>query len=287
MATIKTALRQARKKIKECLAASPDLDAEVLLAHVTGLDRTGLYRHWERPLSRREEACFKELVDRRCTGEPVAYLTGCKEFMGLDFLVNNAVLIPRPDTELLVETALQILPEKPVVIEVGTGSGAIAVSLAYYRPKAVVHAIDCSAAALEMAGLNAARHGVADRIIFYEGDLLEPLAHCRPGQIGEADLIAANLPYIPEKDLPGLPREVRLFEPALALAGGPDGLALYRRLIPAAALYLKPGGSLLLEIGSAQGAAALALFDSGRWEAAVLKDLAGLDRLVTAIFHGG
>lgn len=284
--SIKAALRQARAKLKEHGCGTPDLDAEVLLAHVTGLDRAGLYRRWERNLAAEEETCFQELVGRRCAGEPVAYLTGHREFMGLGFTVNSSVLIPRPETELLVETALKLLPPAPVVVDVGTGSGAIAVSLSYFRPKARVYALDCSAEALAVARLNAARHGLRDRITFCRGDLLEALDRCGAAPVGTVDLIAANLPYIAESDLPGLPREVRLFEPALALDGGPDGLDPYRRLIPAAALYLKPGGWLLMEIGCLQGPAAAALFPPSTWSTAVLQDLAGLDRLVAARLKG-
>lgn len=278
--TIKEALELARKQLRESGTDTPALDAEVLLAHVTGLDRAGLYRQWERSLSEEEEARFFALAGRRLSGEPVAYLTGHKEFMGLDFVVNPHVLIPRPETELLVETALELLPPSPVVVDAGTGSGAIAVSLAALHPGALVYATDCSPEALAVAGLNAERHGVAGRVFFCQGDLLEPLSGCIPA--GGVDLIAANLPYISREDLPGLPREVRLFEPSLALDGGAGGLELYRRLIPAAAGFLKQGGYLLMEIGYDQGREMTELLAQPAWEAAILKDLAGLDRLVVA-----
>lgn len=277
--TIRQALQRARRKLQEVEGVEPALDSEVLLSHVTGLDRTGLYREWECALPAQEEKCFWGLVGRRCLGEPVAYLTGCKEFMGLDFKVSPAVLIPRPETELLVETALALLPPAPLLIDVGTGSGAIAVSLAAFLPGSIVYATDCSGEALEVARDNAARHGVGARVRFYQGDLLAPLSGVVPA--GGADLIAANLPYIPSDDLAGLPRGVRQFEPSLALDGGAGGLALYRRLIPAAARLLKNDGFLLLEIGFDQARDVLELFKNF-WAADIVKDLAGLDRLVVA-----
>lgn len=278
--TIKTALQRTREQFKEQGLQTPALDAEVLLSHVTGLDRTGLYREWEKPLSDEEATHYFVLTGKRLTGEPVAYLTGRREFMGLDFTVSPSVLIPRPETELLVETALTLLPPSPTMIDVGTGSGAIAVSLASLLPDAVVYAIDLSPAALDIARLNAVRHGVGERVCFFQGDLLEPLA----GSVtdGRVDLIAANLPYIPIDDLPGLPREVRLFEPSLALDGGVDGLDLVRRLISAAPDFLKQDGYLLMEIGCCQGREVAILLKPPVWETVIKKDLAGLDRLVVA-----
>ncbi|BAF61010.1 MAG: peptide chain release factor N(5)-glutamine methyltransferase [Pelotomaculum sp.] len=277
-------LRWGRERLREGGIDTPELDAEVLLAYVTGLSRAGLYRKKELVLTEEEEARFIDLVERRLAGEPVAYLTGHKEFMGLDFVVNRSVLIPRPETELMVETALKFLPGAPVIADVGTGSGAVAVSLAFFVKEAVVYATDISREALAVARLNAARHGVEGRVHFCPGDLLEPLTgRVMPGSL---DLIAANLPYIATEDLPGLPREVRLFEPPVALDGGPGGLALYRRLIPAAAGFLKQGGIMLMEISPGQWAEMAGLLQPPQWEASLLKDLAGLDRLVLARFGG-
>jgi len=275
--TIRQALLQARKKLRMSPIAEPSLDAEVLLGHVVALDRAGLYREWERELTEEEERLLEELLARRLQGEPVAYLTGHKEFMGLDFKVTPAVLIPRPETELLVETALQLLQPDALVIDVGTGSGAIAVSLARHLPQGRVFATDLSQEALRVARENAVGNSVSVR--FYQGDLLTPLKGVVP--FGAADLIAANLPYIPSADLAKLPLSVREYEPALALDGGEDGLELYRRLIPEAALFLKKGGYLLLEIGFDQAEAALKLLREN-WETAVKQDLAGWDRLVVA-----
>jgi release factor glutamine methyltransferase len=277
--TIRQILQEARRKLKVVEGAEPALDSEVLLSHVTGLDRAGLYREWECALPALEERYYWELVGRRCLGEPVAYLTACKEFMGLDFRVSPSVLIPRPETELLVETALSLLPPAPQVIDVGTGSGAIAVSLASFLPESVVYATDCSGEALDVARANAADHGVGTRVRFYQGDLLEPLAGVVPP--GGADLIAANLPYIPTDNLAGLPRGVRDFEPRLALDGGADGLELYKRLIPASSVLLKKDGFLLLEIGFDQAEGILELLNTC-WETNVLKDLSGLNRLAVA-----
>lgn len=278
--TIRSMLKTARKIFKDHGIDSAALDAEVLLAFVTGLERAALYCEWDRLLSDEEAAQYNILTSRRLSGEPVAYITGHKEFMGLDFFVNRSVLIPRPETELLVENALKVMPSFSVVLDVGTGSGAIAVSLAFYNKEALVYATDRSPEALEVARRNCIKNRVSDRVLLYTGDLLQPLYGCPAA--GRADLIAANLPYIAENDLSGLPGEVRMFEPRLALDGGKDGLEHYRRLIPEAAVFLKKGGFMLIEIGFDQGRQAEALFDPHVWEAEVLKDLAGFDRLVVA-----
>lgn len=278
--TVKSALRQASLQFKEAGIGSSALDAEVLLSHATGLDRAGLYSNWDRLLSGEEEVRFYELTHRRRSGEPVAYITGRKEFMGLDFMVNPSVLIPRPETELLVENALKLMPPASTVVDVGTGSGAIAVSLAFHNPGVRVFAVDCSSEALEVARRNAVKNGVADRVFFCEGSLLDPLnGLLQPCQV---DLITANLPYIATGDLQELPREVRMFEPLLALDGGAEGLEHYRRLIPQAEIYLKQSGALLFEIGFNQSRQALNLLNPNLWQATVTQDLAGLDRLVLA-----
>lgn len=274
---IKEAVSLARRLLIESGSASPALDAEVLLAHVTGRDRAGLYRDWEKMLTPGEEAGYKTVIDGRRYGMPVAYLTGYKEFMSLNFAVNPFVLIPRPETELLVEAALQLAPLGAVIVDVGTGSGAIAVSLAYFRPDVRVYATDQSPEAIETARLNAVRHGLGDRVKFYQGDLLAPLS--RLNLTGRVDLLTANLPYIATGDIPFLPREVRLFEPLSALDGGIDGMELYRRFIPDAVHILRPGGILLAEIGCDQREAVARLLQPPLWEVAVRKDLAGRDRL--------
>lgn len=274
---------KARTLLRGAGVDSPVLDAEVLLCTVLGCERAGLWANPARLLTPLQAREFFDLVEQRRRRVPVAYLTGRKEFMGLEFSVKPAVLIPRPETELLVETALELLKEhpSPVVVDVGTGSGAIAVSIAFYHPGAHVIATDVSTEALSVAAENARRHGLEARITFLAGDLAEAL----PGDLAErVDLMAANLPYIPTGEMAGLPPEVRK-EPAIALDGGTDGLDLYRRLVPAAAFYLARGGSLLIEIGPGQGQKALDLFAAPGWEATLRLDLAGRERIVSAGRH--
>lgn len=271
-----------KKTINENGAAAPRIDAEVLLAHVLGRDRVYLYRETNRELSLAEAGLYRDLVERRAGGEPVAYLTGSKEFMGLDFLVGPHVLIPRPETELMVEYALAVLAGWPagnrLAVDVGTGSGAIAVSLGCLAPGTAVYAIDLSPDALKIAQKNAVRHDV--QVKFYLGDLLSPLSGVLlPGSVA---LIAANLPYIPGKEISGLPRDVRDYEPLLALDGGGDGLDHYRRLVPQSEVLLAVNGYLLMEITPGQEEAAVALVPAPRWDSRILADLAGRPRLVVA-----
>lgn len=254
----------------------PRLNAEALLARVLEKDRVYLYANYSAPVNQNEREQYRELIKRRISREPLAYLLGKREFMSLDFKVTPAVLIPRPETELLVETVFQLAPkDQPVSIcDVGTGSGAIAVSLAYYMPQAQVTAIDISGSALEIARYNADQHGV--KVRFLEGDLLDPIP------AGEQfDFICANLPYISEAEFPGLDPEVLNYEPRLALWGSGDGLELYRRLVPQAWQHLPGGGHLLMEIGCSQAEAAAALFPSPA-QVQVRQDWAGRDRLVIA-----
>jgi release factor glutamine methyltransferase len=247
--------------------------------------RVQLYTHFDRPLAAEELAALRELVRRRQAGEPVAYLTGKKEFWSLDLRVDSRVLVPRPDTETLVEVALDLLPkaEPRRVADIGTGSGAVALALKRERPEADVVAVDRSPDALAVARANALRLGLAVR--FVEGDLLAPLA-------GEApfDLLTANLPYIPTADLTDLAPEVRS-EPRLALDGGADGLDLIRRLLAEGAgarASLVPGGAVALEIGVGQaGAVAGLLRAAGLVDPVIRCDLAGLDRVVVARAPGG
>jgi release factor glutamine methyltransferase len=228
---------------------SPRLDAEVLLAHAEGCRRIDLYTRFEEPASEPTRQRFRELVRQRAEGCPVAYLVGRKEFFSLEFEVSRAVLIPRPSTETLVAECLRRLKSHPapVILDLGTGSGNIAVSLAKYLPQARIVAVDISAEALAVACRNAHRHQVADRITFLQGDLFVPL----PAG-SEFDAIVSNPPYIADSELADLPVGVRLYEPEVALRGGPDGLAVVERIIRQAEQFLRPGGYLLLEIGTAQ-----------------------------------
>jgi release factor glutamine methyltransferase len=230
-------------------AESPRLDAEVLLAKVLDWPRVQLYTHYAEPVGERERSAYRELVRRRAEGMPVAYLVGRKEFFSMPLTVGPAVLIPRPDTETVVVEFLMHLrgAENPRAIDVGTGSGAIALACAQRHPTARFVAIDLSVEALAVARRNAESLGLADRVEFRQGDLYEPVE-------GEPafDAILSNPPYIPTGDIAGLERGVRDYEPHLALDGGPDGLDVVRRLIAGAPSRLKPGGHLILEIGTAQ-----------------------------------
>ena len=257
---------------------SPRVDAEVLLARCLNLERIRLYMDHDKPLAAEELTAYRAAVRRRLAGEPVAYITGYREFWSLSLEVDSAVLIPRPETELLVELALARCDgTSPVVVDVGTGSGAIAISLARELPGARVYAVDSSAGALEVARRNAQRHEV--KLITLQGDLLEPLTTAT--EVEPLDLVVSNPPYVTTAEMNDLPRHVRDFEPQEALHGGPDGLDVYRRLVPAAATALRSEGWLILEIGHAQGAAVSGLLeDSGFSKISVHKDLAGLDRAV-------
>lgn len=250
------------------------LEAEILLAHALDKDRVYLYANYEKPINPDERAAYRGYIRRRTAGEPAAYIVGEREFMSLRFEVGPQVLIPRPDTELLVETAIQLASREEInrICDVGTGSGAIAVSLAAYLPAAAVYAVDISPEALQIAGRNAACHQVL--LDLRQGDLLAPLQ-------GEAplDMVVANLPYVTGQQLLELEAEVREFEPHLALLATGDGLDIYRRLVPQALDVLRPGGYLLMEIDPRQAEAALALLDDFM-AVEKLADSAGRDRLV-------
>ena len=260
---------------------SPRLDAEVLLAHVRGCPRIALYTSFDIPVADAERSRFRELVKRRGEGEPVAYLVGSKEFFSLPFTVNKAVLVPRPETEGLVVRALDLCKAAaaPRIIDVGTGSGAIAVTLAKHLPQAVVVATDISPEALALARDNAARHGVAERVQFVECDLMAAAEAAGPWEV-----IVSNPPYIREDEFDSLPRDVRLHEPRTALVSGPTGVEVVTRLAAAAAESLAPGGWLLIEIGPVVAAAAEAAVDAqpGLIREATLFDMAGLPRIVQA-----
>ena len=231
---------------------APRLTAEILLAHLLKVERVKLYMDLERPLSKEELAAYRAMIQQRMAGEPTQYLVGSKEFYGRRFEVDARVLIPRSETELLVEAALRGVPRGPArVLDLCTGSGCVAVSIAAERPQASVWATDLSDEALAVAKANAARHQVDSRVTFFEGDLLAAV----PAD-ARFDVIVSNPPYVKRGDLPGLQKEVQK-EPVLALDGGPDGLDVIRRVVDAALPRLKAGGLLALEIGDAQGEAPL------------------------------
>jgi len=257
---------------------SARLDAEVLLAHAMDLQRVGLYLDLDRPLDDAERGRYRALVSRRLQREPVAYLVGEREFWSRSFSVDARVLVPRPETETLVEQALVTLREftSPRVLDVGTGSGVIAVTLAAERPDAQVVATDVSADALEVAAANAVRHEVA--ITLYAGDLLEALPAGEP----LFQLVAANLPYVAPGERDSLAPEL-LAEPTGALFAGDGGLALIKRLICAASAHLqRPGGAVLLEVGVGQATTVTQLMiDAGISDrVTVHRDLAGIGRVV-------
>lgn len=252
------------------------LEAEWLLCAVTGLDRVGLYLNFEKPLDAEELAAYRAMVARRGRREPLQHILGTQEFCGLEFEVTPDVLIPRHDTEVLVTEALARMPEAQSILDIGTGSGCIAVALAHRLPGASVTALDISEAALMVARRNAGRNGVT--IEFLQGSLFEPVA----GR--QFDLIVSNPPYIPSSDIETLEPEVRDFDPRGALDGGPDGLDVYRSLIPAAATVLSPGGLLLLEVGLGQAADVVQMFRAaGSYDEPIsASDGAGIERVVGA-----
>lgn len=275
--TIREVLAAAVQRLTKARCDTPRLDAEVLLAHVLDKDRSWLYLWPEFELDHRQYNCFSEFITRRERHEPVAYLTGSKSFFALEFLVNSATLIPRPETELLVETALQLVNfnERLTIADIGAGSGCIAIALATQLTDARLFAIDVSPQAIQVAWRNAERHQVLDKITFLIGNLLSPLG-C------PVDLIVSNPPYIRQAELGLTMAEVHRYEPHLALDGGLDGMLIIRQLLAQAKERLKPAGTLLVEIGATQGDTVreLATTHFPKATITIKKDLAGLDRLL-------
>jgi release factor glutamine methyltransferase len=284
---LRQALRDASAVFSAAGIDSARLDAELLLTEALGVERGKLYLNRETSLDPRALERFNSLVSRRMCGEPVAYITGRREFWSRDFLVTPAVLVPRPETELLVEVALglfaaefQISDLGLRILDLGTGSGAIAVSLAKEIAGAEIWATDISSEALEVAASNARRHGAEESIHFYRGDLFDAVA----GQSGLFDVIVSNPPYVRRDEFAALPRDVRDFEPRIALDGGADGLDFYRRIVGQAARHLTARGFVALEIGADMGGEAARLFaEAGCYAAArVHHDLARRDRVISA-----
>jgi release factor glutamine methyltransferase len=281
--TVRKLLEWTEDFLRKKGVESARLEAQILLAHALGCKKIDLYvRHDEEPAEDRRTA-FREMIKKRADGMPVAYLVGHREFYSLEFAVSPAVLIPRPETETLVMEALRRLKPLPAprVLDVGTGSGAIAVVIAKHHKTAQITAVDVSPTALAVAKSNAEKHGVADRITFTEGDLFGPVA-------GHTfDLIVSNPPYIAEAEFPSLDVGVRDFEPRSALAGGPDGLDFYRRIATEASNYLVPGGVVLVEIGATQESAVRDLFAAHLEVGPTYKDAAGRPRVVSATRRPG
>lgn len=263
---------------------SARLDAEILLAHYLKLERIQLYMKFDQPLSPEELAGFKILIKRRAQQEPVAYITGEKEFWGLSFKVNSSVLIPRPDTEILIEKVIEAYPDKNhhlKILEVGTGSGNIVIALAKHFPNSKIQTHDVSEAALKVAQENASTHNVQDQIDFQHSNFLEK----EFSQDSKFDLLVSNPPYVRKKEIEGLENNVKDFEPHLALDGGEDGLVFYRKLAGLASQILNSQGRFMVEIGEDQGEEVQNLMDqAGLTEVQVYQDYAGLDRVVSAKF---
>lgn len=283
---IATLLKDGAKVLEHIEGAR--LDVELLLCFVLQKNRAYLLAHPEAEVTKQQEAAYYRLIAKRANYMPVAYLVGEKEFMGLPFYVSPNVLIPRPDTELLVETVMDYLDhtgEQPRVLDIGTGSGAIAVSVAYYHKTAHVTGLDISKEAVNIACKNARKNGVDHRVHFAVCDILK--------QTPAADMpfhcIASNPPYIEEAVIPTLMRDVRDYEPNIALSGGADGLMFYREIIKKAFPLLQPGGLLAFEIGFNQAESVSGLLQShGGYQNILIKqDLSGLDRVVTAIKQAG
>ena len=272
---LKQALGQARGLLEDRDIEDVSLEAELLLRHTLGISRVQLYLDLNRELSPEQEETFQNLIQRRLKEEPSAYITGHREFYGLDFYVDRRVLIPRPESELLVEKAISLVQNHSIsaIADIGTGCGAIAVSLALKLPTARIYATDISAPALEVARFNCQQHDVADRIWLLHGDMLDPLPE-------PVDLMVANLPYVAEAELP---RDPANFEPLLALHGGQDGLEKIYKLCRQLRGRLCPQGCLLLEVGQGQASPVIdflsSLFPAAQIEVAM--DLGGIQRVVS------
>jgi release factor glutamine methyltransferase len=277
------ALRLAAGRLKQQGFSDSYREAQLLMALVKSWSLPQLICCNQEELSSLEQEEYFAFLQRRLGGEPYAYISGYKAFLHWDFVVNSAVLIPRPETELLVEKAVQELGDVGqdlLLADIGVGSGIVGLSLLGYFPAARLHGVDISGEALAVARENAQRLGFSERAQFFQGDLLQPLATRR----GQYQCICANLPYIPQGEYNELSPEVKR-EPITALTAGKDGLDCYRRLIPRLGEFLRPGGLVLLEIGHCQGAEVSRLFAAQGLQVQVQKDLAGLDRIVWARYY--
>ncbi len=285
--TLLESLNQTTSRLKDRRIENPRLNAELLLARSLSLSREGLYRNLSSPLGEKEKKVLEKMIQRRVSGEPLQYILGEQEFWSVDLKVDSRVLIPRPETELLIEQSLPILSEIslkriPSVLEIGTGSGAIAIALAKEVSNIFLVATDISGDALTLAKENAKSAGVQDRMKFVCGDLFSPLQPANGG--ARFDLILSNPPYIVRRKIDTLAREVKEHEPRIALDGGEDGLAFYRRIIPEVPFYLREGGWLLLEVALGQCGDVSGMIEVGGnfLEPQCIPDLSGIGRLVKA-----
>jgi release factor glutamine methyltransferase len=288
---IADAIKNAASTLSARGVSNARLDAEVLLRFILNRDRAWFITHANEPLDEDKRGLFEEAVTRRARREPLQYIIGRQEFWGLDFIVGPDVLIPRPETELVVETALRAAEhgrrstegDTPfTIVDLCTGSGCIAVSLAREIRNARLFAIDTSGKALAIARENARKHGVSERVRFLEGDLFQPLEELDVR--GQVDIVTANPPYIRSSDLRGLQPEVRDFEPEVALIAGPRGKELHQRIIDRAPAFLKRHGALIMEMGEGQAEGLIEIMnENGRYTAPeILKDLAGIERVIVA-----
>lgn len=274
---LKDVLASAIEHLTAAGVGSPRMNAELLLMFTLGCDRAHLFAHPERELAADERAHYEHALAERSRGVPAQYITGHQEFWGMDFIVTPAVLIPRPETEHVIETVLPLAAaiKNPKIVDVGTGSGCLALALAKELPNAVIHATDVSPAALEIARANAARHQFEHRIYFHEADLLQDLA---PRKF---DFVVSNPPYVGESEADQVQLEVRKFEPRNAVFAGPTGLEVIERLIPQAQVALKPGGQLVMEISGTIAERVKHLLSG--WEPVhTTDDLQGIPRVVAA-----
>ena len=280
---VREILKIGENRLTDAGCSNPKIDAELLYCHMMSLDRDKLFMHWGETISDHLCSCYFELLDVRASGKPLQYITGFQEFMGIRMAVDENVLIPRQETELLVERALSVIAESRKktkrTLDLCTGSGAVAVSIAAQARDAEVTASDVSAEALAVAEKNAAAANV--KVSFRRGDLFEPFAK-RFGRTAKFDVITANPPYIKTDMIRSLQREVRDFEPMLALDGGEDGLFFYRKIVSQAPSYLAKNGVMLLEIGFDQAeAVGLLACEAGAYrDIEIVRDLAALDRIV-------
>jgi release factor glutamine methyltransferase len=260
--SIGNAVKEGAQRLDEAAVVDPRREAGSLLAHLFDRDRSFVIAHPDDALNDDECEAFRSMIARRAAGEPLQYITGKQEFFKLEFEVTPAVLIPRPESELIIETALELLRDdpQPYIADIGTGSGCIAISILHELSAARAVATDVSPAALQVAQRNAERHGVADRLAVFESDCFSAL-----DANGSYSLIASNPPYIPDVEMKNLQREVN-YEPRAALTGGPDGLAVIRRLLLEAPPFLRPGGYFVFEIGFGQSEAVAQLIDRRVWQ---------------------
>jgi release factor glutamine methyltransferase len=279
--SIADAMREATLLLREAGVPEARREAGSLLSFVIGRDRTFLISHAADQVDGHDLVRFREAVERRATGEPLQYITGVQDFFGREFQVTTDTLIPRPETELLVEAALEVIADaqSPAICDVGTGSGCIAVTLLSERTDARAVAVDISKAALAVASENACRHGVSDRIVLKVSDCFEAID-------SRFDLIVSNPPYVSAGALPGLQREVRDHEPLIALSPGEDGLSVIRRLLDEGPAFLNKSGHLIMEIGFDQGEKVQGLIDSSVWRLVEIRpDLQGIPRIVVLSCH--